>query len=295
MKREILLGLALATVANGADVTATWGDTPEIQRDKTIFKGLSSDYRCFAGMTFMERLEKIERREQLDYVLRDMPRILFLEAHPNASARDWNPGGSAKVALKDVRMIPFSFDDLIQGDSHSYRWTPIQERIAREVAVLGRPLSSINPAMPLAKQYEVAQFDVLAQIAMGRRLSSLTEREMSVFLAQMEYATRINKRSPNAYRTFQLRVQREEKEDAQKNLFSPKGPYKPKGVADEQFPCEWINGKKVFTKDSGAPNSIYMEVTRKVSEQLVADLPKIKEFYFWRQRALANLSAQNTH
>ncbi len=191
-------------------------------------------------------------------------------------------------------MIPFSFDHLIQGDSHSYRWTPIQERIAREVAVLGRPLSSINPAMPLAKQYELAQFDVLAQIATGRRLSSLTEREMSIFLVQMGYATRINKRSPNAYRAFQLRLQREEKEDAKNGLFSPKGPYKPKDEVDEQFPCEWINGKKVFTKDSGAPDSIYTEVIRKVSEKLVADLPKIKEFYFWRQHALENLPAQNT-
>lgn len=271
----------------------TWGDDVSARWNKEVFESLPPSYKAFAGRTFLERLEMKEELIQHMYLRQEQERTLFLTKQPNATFYDFMQNGyntpqtrellgrlkcfndfrntplkdMHNTPLKDIRIKAPFLGDVMGISKKSLNWDSSQSRIARELIALGRPLTSINSALPLAKQYELAQFDILTQVALGRRRSSLTEREMSIFMAEMEAAVFINKRAEAAYENLQIRLKKEDQEDAQKGLFPPKGPYKPGEGENEQFACEYVNGRRVFTKDSGAPDSIYDEITRRVAER----------------------------
>ena len=71
------------------------------------------------------------------------------------------------------------------------------------------------------------------------------------------------------FMNFSVRLQKERKEVAGKD--GRLGPFRPQDDPDGRFAWEWINGKKVFTQDSGAPKGIREEITRKVAAEIARE------------------------
>jgi len=257
----------------------TWGMDSASLQDRLAYHSLSPKYRVFANKSFMERFEIREEWEQKDFLRRDRERSALLKKNPNATIEDLGLKSSVEhLKLADYPCAESDFMLKIMQDQLAGRLTYRQAKVAQEVCILGRPLATIDPNLSYAEQLELCGFDVAASVARGKKITSLSARDLSIYIAQDQNAEAINDRNEEARRDLRIRFEKEKDEEYAKNhgffdfLFTTKTRLLSEEETKGMFLRETINGKDVGIRQPNEISySIYDEVTRKVAAKIAAE------------------------
>ena len=254
----------------------TWGTDAAALRDKAAYESLPAEYKAFAGKTFMERFEMREEWEQKDFLRRDRRRSAILKRNPAATFKDFDPRTKAPdLKLADYPMAEGNYLDKILLDQFDGKLSPLQAKIAEEMATLGRPMATLDPNLPYAEQLKACGFDLMASVVSGTRFHSLSARDQSIFVAQDQDAEFLNDRNERARIELRASLSKEgdEEWDASHGWFDRIFPSKTRYLSENEtkglFPRETINGKSVGIRQPNEVSySIHDEVTRKVAEKI---------------------------
>jgi hypothetical protein len=180
--------------------------------DKAVYDSLPAQYKKFANKSFLERLEMKEEWEQKDYIKRDKERSKLLEKNPMAKLRDISPDS----VLPDDPLAAYptgnvSFDTHILQEKIKGNLTPIQAKIAKEVATLGRPLSTLDTNTPYSEQLKQCGFDVMADLVNGKKEHDLSKRDHAIFVAEIQESEMMHDSDINfeARRDLKIRLEKE--------------------------------------------------------------------------------------
>ena len=179
----------------------TWGEDRASQQAKTVYEKLPDEYKVFENKTFEERTEIAEEWRQRDFIKRSKQRENFLKQHPNARVKDLYPqatGILSEAPLAKYKPASASWDSKIASDQMSGYLSADQAKIANELLRYGRPLATVDSNLPYAQKLQLCGFDVLSRVAAGERKSSLTPRDLSIFVAQLDVAKAFNEMPENA-------------------------------------------------------------------------------------------------
>jgi len=254
----------------------TWGTDAASMRDKAIFESLPPEYKAFAGKNFMERLEMKEEWEQKDFLKRDRKRSAILRRNPDATIGDFAPQAALPgLKLADYPVAPPTYEGKIIAEQALGKLSPAQAKVAEEMMKLGRPLATIPSDLSYSEQLKLCGFDMAAEVAGGKALTSLNARDRSIFIAEDQEADLLNNRNGEARRELRIRFAQEDAAEWDKNntffnrLFRTKTRLLTEEEMEGKFPRETINGKDVAIRQ---PNeitySIRDEVTRRVADKI---------------------------
>ncbi len=254
--------------------------------DKAVYDSLPAQYKKFANKSFLDRLEMKEEWEQKDYIKRDKERTKILEKDPMAKLRDISPNS----VLPDDPLSAYptghiSFDTHILQEQIKGNLTPIQAKMAKEVATLGRPLSTLDSKTPYAEQLKQCGFDVMADLVNGKKEHDLSKRDHAIFVAQIQESEMMHESDKNfeARRDLKNRLEKENNafyeanNSSIKRFFSKITPTiskKDKSVIETP---EIVNGKSVYHSKDDKQNpdilsySILDEITLKVADKIRAE------------------------
>lgn len=202
-----------------SSVAVVQAEKPEWQwqnsADKAVYDSLPAQYKKFADKSFLERLEMKEEWEQKDYIKRDKERSKILAKNPMAKLRDISPDS----VLPDDPLAAYptgnvSFDTHILQEQIKGNLTPIQAKIATEVATLGRPLSTLDPKTPYAEQLKQCGFDVMADLLNGKKEHDLSKRDHAIFVAQIQESEMMHGTDANFESRRDLKIRLEEENNA---------------------------------------------------------------------------------
>lgn len=197
-----------SAITQVAEASWTWDN----EKAKTAFDSLPKEYKQFANKSFLERLELKEEWEQRDFLKRDEKRSKILEKNPNAKLKDISPQSTRpNDSLADYPTGNVSFETHILQEQIKGNLTPMQAQIAKEMAILGRPLSTINSNASYESQLRQCGFDVMADLAHGKKEHDLSPREHSIFVAQIQESEMLHQSDKNfeARRDLKIRLEQE--------------------------------------------------------------------------------------
>ena len=254
----------------------SWSTDSSALRDRLAYNSLPAFYKAFANKSFMERFEMKETWEQKDFIKRDRKRSAILKKNPNATIKDFEVETSvSNLKLADYPCAEGSLWLKIVQEQTTGKLSCHQAKVAEELCRLGRPLATIDPNLSYAEQLESCGFDIAANVARGTKLSSLSARDLSIYIAQDQDAELINARNEEARRELRIRFEKEKDEEWEKEngFFSSLFRTKTRLLTEEEtkglFKFEEINGKSVAVPHPNEISySIHDEMTRKVADKI---------------------------
>lgn len=245
--------------------------------DKAVYDSLPKEYKAFANKSFDERMMMQEKWEQQDYLARKKKHDQMLKKNPTATIGDLFPDSkTAALPLSGFKVGTFEYDIKILQDRLNGKLTPQQAEMAREMKDYGRPLSTVDTSSSYAEQLASCGFDVFSRVAAGQKESSLSGREHSILIAQMQVSESLQFLPENEKNRIELkrRLYKEDNENYEAThgfldkFFSTKthllkeGEYTP-------IPTEEINGKTLFVQDPKNSNdSYYDNLTRRAAAEI---------------------------